>query len=144
MRLKASDASDLASDDLFYFGNAVGESGNLATNAIVSSSDEMGARLNPHTPTSRASITDQYDYNRDGLVNGADQMLARMNATTPISALKLIAAPASMAGIPLSDTRVRARSISVFSQVAITERRAGSDRDDLLLQADSRGLLESL
>ncbi len=88
--VKATAATGLAAADTFYFGNAVGESGNVAANAIVNSTDEINARNNPRNAiTNAAPITFAYDYNRDKNVNSTDQILARNN-TTSLNALKLI------------------------------------------------------
>jgi hypothetical protein len=91
--IRATENTGLAHDDVFYFGNAIGETGNLPSSAIVNSADEVGVRNNPHGPTNRAGIDDVYDFNRDGLVNSSDQMAVRNNGTTPSTALKLITAP---------------------------------------------------
>ncbi len=95
--VKATANTGLAQNDVFYYGNAVGESGDDTTNTLVNSADEMGARLNPSTPFNPAAIDNPYDYNRDGLVNSADQMIPRYNATTPWTMLNLITAPAVVA-----------------------------------------------
>ena len=84
----------LADADVFYFGNAIGESGNAAGNAIVNATDEIMARNFLHGPLNLAAIDDPYDYNRDGLVNGTDQIIARDHQTNPLSMLRLITAPA--------------------------------------------------
>ena len=89
----ASDATGLAVNDVFYVGNAVGESGNSATDALVNATDEIGARNDPHGPFTPAPKDDVYDYNRDKLVNATDQILARNNRTSPFTALKLITPP---------------------------------------------------
>lgn len=91
--LLATNATGLARDDVFYVGNAVGESGNSATDALVNATDEIGARNNPHSPFTPAPKSDAYDYNRDKLVNATDQIVARNNRTSPFTALKLIAPP---------------------------------------------------
>ena len=75
---------------MFYFGNAVGESGDSTSDAIVNATDEIGARNNPHSPFSPAGKDDVYDFNRDKLVNATDQLLARNNRTSPFNVLKLI------------------------------------------------------
>src|SRR5690606_2566651 len=84
----------LKSYDVFYFGNAVGESGNSSTDATVNSSDDVNARNNPRNPGQRsadqAKIDLNYDYNRDGLINSADQVLPRNHATNPGTRLGLI------------------------------------------------------
>ena len=86
----------LADDDVFYFGNAIGETGNYATNAIVNASDEIAARNNPaFFPP--ATITNVYDFDRNKIVNATDQILARNNVTF-FDALKLISVPAAAGG----------------------------------------------
>ena len=83
----------LAAKDVFYFGNAVGESGNATGDALVNATDEIGARNNPHSPLNPALRTDAYDFNRDKLVNATDQIIARNNRTSPLTAVKLIHPP---------------------------------------------------
>ncbi|HYW81365.1 MAG TPA: retropepsin-like aspartic protease, partial [Thermoguttaceae bacterium] len=73
----ATDATGLLEPDVFYFGNAIAEAGDQATNAIVNATDEIVARNFPHSLLDLAGIEDRYDYNRDRLVNGTDQILAR-------------------------------------------------------------------
>ncbi|GEM_PF-1260486 len=91
--VRATAATGLAVSDVFYFGNAVGEAGDSPTNALVTSADELLARINPRTPANPAPITDPYDYNRDGLVDAQDQLIARTNRTSPVNGLPLITAP---------------------------------------------------
>ena len=73
--LLATDNTGLADDDVFYFGNAVGESGNSTADAVVNATDEIGVRNNPHGPFAPAPKDDVYDYNRDKLVNATDQII---------------------------------------------------------------------
>lgn len=86
--------TNLQSNDVFYFGNAIGDSGNSTTDATVNSSDDVNARNNPRNPGQRSAdqtkIDLNYDYNRDGLVNSADQVLPRNHATNPGTRLGLI------------------------------------------------------
>jgi len=83
----------LGDNEVFYFGNAIGETGNVATNAIVNAADEIAVRNNPaFFPP--ATLTDVYDLNRDKTVGAADQIIARNN-TTFLDALKLITVPGS-------------------------------------------------
>ena len=81
----------LAEEDVFYFGNAVGESGNSTKDARVNLSDTAGARDN-QTGFGFAELGNVYDYNRDRRVNLLDVAIARENQSgfTP---LKLIAVP---------------------------------------------------
>ncbi len=83
----ATTDTGLAAPFTFYFGNAVGESGNSATDAVVDATDAQVVAANP------ASITNVYDYNRDGVVNSQDATIATSNATTPATALQLISPP---------------------------------------------------
>jgi hypothetical protein len=87
----------LAAPDVFYFGNAVGETGNLTGSATVNASDEVLARNNPRTFMNPADIGFPYDFNRDGFVNAADQILARSNVTAVGSELMMIHPPMAFA-----------------------------------------------
>jgi len=44
--VKATVNTGLTANDVFYFGNAVGETGNSPTDAVVNSTDEIAARNN--------------------------------------------------------------------------------------------------
>jgi hypothetical protein len=85
----------LAADDVFYFGNAIGETGfdgdpdpdpNTAT---VNAQDELAVRSHK-TGFAPTSIANVYDFNRDRRVSASDELTARYLATTPDNALKLI------------------------------------------------------
>ena len=76
----ATSHTGLSSADVFYFGNAIGESGNFTDDAVVDSRDESLALANK-SGFSAAPITDSYDYNRDGRVTVADVLMARRNHT---------------------------------------------------------------
>jgi hypothetical protein len=108
----------LSAADVFYFGNAIGESGDNSANAMVDPQDETASRTHK-TGFSAAAIDNHYDYNRDGRVNSTDDLIARNNRTdgaggTP---LQLIAAPV---GAPLSadDTL---QPLSAVADIAITQ-----------------------
>jgi len=79
----------LVGDDVFYFGNAVAEAGNLASNTQVTTIDLLLARNNPRTLLNPAGIDFPYDFNRDQRVNATDVLLARNNQTSFGNALKL-------------------------------------------------------
>jgi Concanavalin A-like lectin/glucanases superfamily/Fibronectin type III domain len=87
----------LASNDVFYYGNLIGATGasNTSTNVVVGPADVASIVADPHSPFSKAAITDLNDLNRDGQVNANDAILARDNAG---NALPLITAPASGGG----------------------------------------------
>jgi len=82
----------LEQDDVFYFGNAIGESGNSDTDAKVNAIDLLLARNNPHNLINEAPLTSRYDFNRDRRVNATDMLIARENQTNLLNALKLITA----------------------------------------------------
>ena len=86
--VKANPDTGLAAADVFYFGNAIGETGNLAagaTAAVVNSADVVRTRNNQLRP---AGITSAFDFNRSGgRVNSVDLVIARNNQ---VFALQLI------------------------------------------------------
>jgi hypothetical protein len=84
----------LATPDVFYFGNAVGETGDNPANAEVTPSDEVAIRNGAHTlAASPAGVTDPCDINRDKKVGPTDEVLCRNHGTNSSTALKLIAVP---------------------------------------------------
>jgi hypothetical protein len=90
-----SSRTHLAAPDIFYFGNAVGDSGlgDTSSQAIVDTVDEDGARTHPAQLFQNIPITNIYDYNRDGIVDNNDQLAARNNFTAPNTALNYLEAP---------------------------------------------------
>jgi hypothetical protein len=89
VQIPAGGAIGLSSLYTCYVGNAIGEVGNSAADAIVSGSDQLQIRLHSTAPLG-ATITNLYDVNRDKAVSGSDQLLCRLNSTSPGSALILI------------------------------------------------------
>ena len=95
----------LVEDDVFYFGNAIGDTGNDLDRATVNISDENGARQNPRNFLDPAPIEDPYDFNRDGFVNISDENIARQNGTNFLTELVMLdlteatGASASRAGV---------------------------------------------
>jgi hypothetical protein len=90
IKVLANDYTGLEDEDIFYFGNAVGESGNDPGNAQVTIIDMLLARNNPRVIPNSAAIDFSYDYNRDGRVNASDVLIARSGQTSFTNALKLI------------------------------------------------------
>lgn len=86
----ANRSSGLLSPVVFYFGNAVGESGDHPGNALVNLTDEALARANPRSFLNPAGLDCPDDHNRDRRVNVTDEALARVYATTQLTALRLI------------------------------------------------------
>jgi len=92
--VEATDNTGLRSEDVFYFGNAVGETGNSAGDAEVTAADEVAVRANPHTLlVDPAGIEEPCDFNRDRKVGPTDAVLTRDYATVSVPALELITVP---------------------------------------------------
>ena len=92
--VKATAVTGLSAPDVFYFGNAVGDSGNSVDDAAVNTTDETRARQDPHkTLVNPADVENHHDYNRDGVANTTDEIVSRLNNTTLLTALKLITVP---------------------------------------------------
>ena len=92
--VEATAATGLAEADVFYFGNAIADTGDSASNAFVNATDAVGVRDNPHNRVvNPAPVYDAYDFNRDAKVDATDAVLVRNNATNFLTALKLISAP---------------------------------------------------
>jgi len=83
----------LETDDVFRFGNAVGEAGNSSSNAHVTATDLLLARNNQRSFVNPAPVDFDYDFNRDQRVNATDVLLARNNAPNFMSALSLVDLP---------------------------------------------------
>jgi hypothetical protein len=77
--LEANANTGLAKPDVFFFGNAVGDTGlgNSATQATVNATDELAVRNNSESLFANIPITNIYDFNRDGVVNTTDALLSR-------------------------------------------------------------------
>ena len=55
--VKATPRTGLAADDVFYYGNAIGETGNQVGNAIVDTADSTATQNNPRTAAIRRPST---------------------------------------------------------------------------------------
>ncbi len=101
--VKSTGNTGLLAEDVFYFGNAPGETGNSVTDAHVTPTDEIGVRNNPATlAVSSASISHAGDFNRDKKVGPTDMVLCRNNGTNSATALKLISLVANTAPVVLA------------------------------------------
>ena len=100
----ANASTGLSEDDVYYFGNAVGEvtpGGGLSTppyTPLVNAADVVAVRDNPRGDANPAAIDDPHDINRDMRVDALDLVLARNGAASPLAALPRIApvAPAPL------------------------------------------------
>ena len=79
----ATAQTGLAQNDVFYWGNAVGETGNSSANAYVNALDAAGVMQNL---ASSAPITNVYDFYRDGKVETSDCNLVAQNSTNFLTA----------------------------------------------------------
>jgi hypothetical protein len=110
----ATSTTGLAAHDFFYFGNAVGESGNSPFDAQVDMLDVLGAQNNPRNFLNPAPIDFDYDYNRDQRVNAIDELIATNNQTTTfLNRLKLITVPESY------DTVIPAPSAFMLGSIGV-------------------------
>ena len=80
----ANNTTGLAVNDVFYFGNVIGEvnAGNTQTRLRVNATDTGAVRSNQSTAANSASVTNIYDVNRDGRVNATDTGIVRSNQQT--------------------------------------------------------------
>ena len=129
--VKADGNTGLAAADVFYFGNAIGESGDNPANAVVDSQDEIGSRTHK-TGFTAAAIDNPYDYNRDGKVNATDDLIARNNASAE---LQLISAPvggALVTGSALQPAEYLMTSQPVMTTIENTSTQQSSTASDVV------------
>ncbi len=91
--VRATATTGLASEDVFYFGNAIGESGNSTANARVDVADMLGVRDNQRSFLEPAPIDFRFDFDRDARVDVVDLLIARNHQTHFLNDLKLISVP---------------------------------------------------
>jgi len=91
----ANGNTGLPADDVFYFGNAIGEVGDTTANALVNATDCGRVKINWTFPN-QAGLTNVYDLNRDKVVNATDAGLALVNQTYPSNMLRLITPPEAL------------------------------------------------
>ena len=78
VKVLANDRTGLAEDDVFYFGNIIGEVGDTTADARVNAIDISGVRNNL-SGFFTVGIDNRFDFNRDGLVNAVDIAIVRNN-----------------------------------------------------------------
>ncbi len=88
--VRANANTGLMQDDVFYFGNAIGETGNRTREAEVNALDMGRVRSNTSLPFVRVDVENVFDFNRDGLVDALDYGLARSHGTDLFSRLVLL------------------------------------------------------
>ncbi|MEM7312200.1 MAG: Calx-beta domain-containing protein, partial [Planctomycetota bacterium] len=133
VRVKATANTGLSSDEVHYWGNAIGEVGDNPSNAFVNATDIVQTRDNPHNFLNPALIDDVHDFNRDKRVNATDIIIARDNATFFLNALKLIT-PVSSAPIteddPPDNFTTFAFDASAFSPRSALNQTRGAEDDE--------------
>jgi alpha-L-arabinofuranosidase len=103
----ANAATGLAAPDVFYFGNLVGEAGDVATPSRISAADLAAVKRDVNAT---AGLTSRADFNRDGKVNALDLAAAKANL---FQSLSPITAPATaMLATPFNARRSGAYSLT--------------------------------
>lgn len=94
--VNADTTNILAQNDVFYFGNVVGDVnvGNTLTRLRVNAEDTATIRLNQSPLPGSATATNLYDINRDGRVDAQDTFLVRSNQQ-PLGIVAPLNAPSS-------------------------------------------------
>jgi len=97
VRVLANDDTGLLHDDVFYFGNLVGETDARLDEAIVDSHDidALNAATWPYDRGPDQRLDTPYDFNRDKVFNSADDAICRGNLG---ASLPLITAPPDYVG----------------------------------------------
>jgi hypothetical protein len=108
--LKADTVTQLAVPEVFYVGNAVGDTGNSPTDADVNSSDVLGAR--GHHDSGPVSVLNPYDFNRDGDVDATDVAIAQQNVRAAGAALQLITAPSGEGALSSQAVQINTMTIA--------------------------------
>ena len=93
----ANASTGLTSEDVHYWGNYVGETGNSTLNAAVDLLDRILVRDNQTNFLNPADITNPYDFNRDESVDLLDRIFVRDNQSNFLTELVLIS-PGLQAG----------------------------------------------
>lgn len=97
----ANGITGLNQNDLFYFGNAIGDTGDSSSDARVGPLDENGVRNNGRNFLNPADVENVYDFDRNGVVFPSDENIARINGTNLFTNLQLITAPGSLQSQPV-------------------------------------------
>lgn len=98
--VKAGQNTGLENDDVFYWGNAIAETGGDDT--AVNSQDVLGVRANRTNPFAPAQIDNNFDINRSGTVDSTDVLIVRRNRTNPFNMLVELSAGSGGGGSSFS------------------------------------------
>ena len=120
VRMKANANTGLVNDEVFYFGNAPGESTGGAGSA-VNGSDFAAVRLNTSSALDFVDVSNRFDHNRDGRVDAIDLLIVRDFATEIDDQLIAFSSPAMKAAHLAHEAAELERLLAI-------DRRAGRDR----------------
>ena len=132
--VKANGNTGLEFDDVFYYGNAIGETGNLPDQAKVDSLDVLATRANPHPFFDPAEIDSPYDFNRDRRVNAIDTLIVRNHQTwtaTELDLIDLSPAKAATAESAKVDRRIKPSRLHDSALRSMGQTWADNPSDDL-------------
>ena len=90
VRILANERTGLAADDVFYWGSAVGDTGDSAFNTFVDVTDSVRIEANFRDFLNPAPLDDPFDLNRDRFVDATDFTIVVDNQTNFLSDLNLI------------------------------------------------------
>jgi len=128
----------LAADDVFYFGSAIGETGNSASEARANSSDTTRIR-NHFSSAAGVGLDDIYDLDRDGDVDADDVTVCRSHYSgfTPTALI----APPARARPPAAPATVVARRLFYNNSSFDGDDPAANAADDATIALDKQALL---
>jgi hypothetical protein len=90
--VRATANTGLAANDVFFFGNEIGDANKSNTSTVfkVSAADTTSTQTHPATLGTNQPITNVFDYNRDGAVGAADTTIDQIHGTTNATGLQTI------------------------------------------------------
>ena len=90
--VKATPNTGLFANDVFFFGNEIGDTGvsNTSTVAKVAAGDVTGAQTHGASLAANIPITNIYDFDKDGKVSASDVTAAQTHGTSNATGLKLL------------------------------------------------------
>jgi hypothetical protein len=138
--LKANDNTLLPQDEVFYFGSAIGETGNTFADAAVDAADVQG--IHSHY-TATAGIANVYDINRDNVVDAADEAIAQANVGSPPLLLITVPGPAGGESLGGGQSIVAGGASDADTLVSPDMAVAGTSASEMLLPAFSHGFWNS-
>ncbi|MDZ4848074.1 MAG: zinc-dependent metalloprotease family protein [Pirellulaceae bacterium] len=146
--VRATANTNLPTNDVFYFGNAVGDMnlGNVGTPIVVQSDniDSNAVRSHQTLGPNSASITNIYDLNKDGRVDMLDYALTQQNQNGRI--LQFFTAPVSvqLVGLVLSTTSASSSGIQALNGDTIRFGNATRGQNEYVVEYPRRRISKSV